>query len=170
MRPRLFRSLAGRALPMASLVLVALVASPANSASGNIFSQLNGYWSGGGSVSPLKGKGGSVSCRATYSVSGSNVTQNLRCSGSGDVKFSTSANFTYKGSAIRGSWTESTYSAAGGMSGTASGSSIRARISGDKFSGRMTVSVSGSRQTINIVQLDKRTGAYKSVANLSLHR
>ncbi len=111
-----------------------------------------------------------MSCRATYSVSGSSVKQNLRCSGASGVKFSTSANFTYKGSSIRGSWTESTYSAAGGMSGTASGSSIRARISGDKFSGRMTVSVSGSRQSINIVQLDKGSGAYKTVANLSLHR
>ncbi len=47
-------------MPAASLMLMALVVSPTQSASGNIFTQLNGYWTGGGSVSPLKGKGGAV--------------------------------------------------------------------------------------------------------------
>lgn len=164
---RLPRCLTGKILSVATLLLVAFVVSPAHSASS--LSNLNGYWSGGGRVSPLKGGAKNVSCRATYKVAGSNLTQNLRCSGS-DYKFSTSFNVTMKGSRISGTWTESTYSASGRMSGTASGSSIRAAISGDKFSGRMSIKISGSRQSIYIVELDKGSGRYVPVANLSLHK
>lgn len=169
MGPRLLLNFAGRIFPAATLVFVALIASPAGSASANPFEKLNGYWSGGGTVNPIKGNAEKVSCRVTYKVSGSSVSQNMRCAGT-DYKFSTSSNLTYSGGKISGSWSESTYAAAGGVSGTASGSAIRARITGDKFSGRMSINVSGSRHTINIVQYDKGSGAYKPVATVSLHR
>jgi hypothetical protein len=164
---RLPTSLAGKVLPAATLLLIALATPPAHAASS--LASLNGYWSGGGKVTPLKGGAKTVSCRATYKVAGNTVSQNLRCSGQ-DYKFSTNFNFTEKGGRISGSWTESTYSAAGRMSGSASGSGIRAAISGDKFSGRMSIKISGSRQSIYIVELDKGSGRYVPVANLSLHK
>jgi len=164
---RLPTSLAGKVLPAATLLLVALATLPAHSASS--LTGLNGYWSGGGKVTPLKGGAHTVSCRATYKVAGSSLTQNLRCSG-GDYKFSSSFNVTNKGGRISGSWTESTYSASGRMSGSASASSIRATISGDKFSGRMSIKTSGSRQSIYIVELDKGSGRYVPVASISLHK
>jgi hypothetical protein len=169
MGPRLFTSFTGKALPAATLMLVAFVAAPAQSAAGNPFNQLNGYWSGGGTVNPLKGNAEKVSCRVTYRVEGSAVAQNMRCAGT-DYKFDTSSNLTYQGGRISGSWNENTYSASGGVSGTASGNSVHARISGDKFSGRMSINVSGKRHTINIVQFDKGSGAYRPVASVSLHR
>jgi hypothetical protein len=43
-------------------------------------------------------------------------------------------------------------------------------ISGDKFSGRMSINVSGSRHTINIVQLDPKSGTYRPAASVALHR
>jgi hypothetical protein len=176
MGSRLLLTLAGSALPVAVVLLVAFLA-PAEAAkkktspkgTGNPYEMLKGYWTGGGKVTPLKGPAGSVNCTSTYNVAGSSVTHNLRCSG-GDRKFSTSSSLTYSGGKISGSWSESTYSAAGKVSGTAKGNTVHATISGDKFSGRMSINVSGSRHTINIVERDKGSGAYKPVASISLHR
>jgi hypothetical protein len=163
---RLPTSFTGKIMSAAAILLMALATTPAHSAS---LASLNGYWSGGGKITPLKGGAYKVSCRATYKVAGSNLTQNLRCAG-GDYKFSSSFSVTMRGSRISGSWTESTYSASGRMSGTATASSIRAAISGDKFSGRMSVRISGSRQSIYIVELDKGSGRYVPVASISLRK
>lgn len=177
MAARLRMILTGKVLPVALLLLVALLSMSADAATkkakpkgrGNPFVLLNGYWSGGGTVIPQKGNAEKVSCRVTYSVAGSAVTQNMRCAGT-DYKFNTSSKLTYSGGKISGSWSETTYDASGTVSGTASGNTIHARISGDKFSGRMSINVSGSRHTINIVRLDKNSGSYRQAANVSLHR
>jgi hypothetical protein len=161
-------SLVRRVLTAATL-LVALATSSAFSASANPFEKLNGTWSGGGTVNPLKGNPKRISCRATYKVEGTAVTQSMRCAGA-DYKFDASSNLTYDGGRISGSWNENTRDAAGSVSGTASGNSVRARISGDKFSGRVSINVSGSRHTINIVEYDKGSGTYRPVASVSLNR
>jgi hypothetical protein len=157
---------------------MALVSMPAESASkkkapskgtGNPFVLLNGYWTGGGTVTPRKGHPEKVSCRVTYSVAGSSIAQNMRCAGT-DYKFNTASKLNYSGGKISGSWSETTYDASGSVSGTARGSTVHARISGDKFSGRMSINVSGSRHSINIMQLDKGSGAYRQAASVSLHR
>ena len=169
---RLQTTMTGRVLPVATLLLVALASAPVESAatkSGNPFNKLKGYWSGGGTVTPPKGQTEKVSCRVTYSVAGSAVTQNMRCAGT-DYKFNTSAKLTYRGGRISGSWSETIYDAFGSVSGTARGNTVSANISGNKFSGRMSINVSGSRHTINIVQLDKRSGSYRRAASVSLHR
>jgi hypothetical protein len=171
---RLFSSLTRKALPLAALILAASLASPAEAAApkamgGNPFDQLKGYWKGGGTVTPMNGKSEKVSCRVTYNVAGSAVSQTMRCAGT-DYKINTSTKLTYKGGKISGSWNESTYDANGGVSGTANGNTIHARINGDKFSGRMSINISGKGHSINIVQLDKGSGAYRPVANVSLRR
>lgn len=170
---RLFSSLTRKALPLAALILAASFASPAVTAApkatGNPFDVLKGYWTGGGTLTPTNGKAERVSCRVTYNVAGSAVSQNMRCAGT-DYKLNTSAKLTYKGGKISGSWNESTYDANGGVSGTANGNTVHASISGDKFSGRMSINISGNGHSINIVQLDKGSGAYRPVANVSLRR
>ncbi len=167
---RLYSSLIRKAPPLAALILAASLASAAAAApSGNPFDQLKGYWSGGGTLTPVNGKAEKVSCRVTYNVAGSAVSQTMRCAGT-DYKINTSTKLTYKGGKISGSWNESTYDANGGVSGTANGNTIHARISGDKFSGRMSINISGKGHSINIVQLDKGSGAYRPVANVSLRR
>jgi hypothetical protein len=175
MRHRLFASLIGKVIAVGAVLLVALIALPALAASpkaaatGNPFDLLKGYWTGGGTVTPVNGKTEKVSCRVTYNVAGSAVTQNMRCAGT-DYKVDSSTKLTYSGGKISGSWNESTYSASGGVTGTAKGNTVHARISGDKFSGRMSIAVSGKGHTINIVQLDPGSGAYRPVANVSLRR
>jgi len=110
-----------------------------------------------------------VSFKVTYTVAASAVSNNMRSAGT-NYKFNTASKLTYSGGKISGSWSETTYDASGSVSGTATGNTVHARISGDKFSGRMSINVSGSRHTINIVQLDKKSGSYRQAASVSLHR
>lgn len=170
MGPRLFSPVISKAVPLAALLLAAVCASPVDAASKNPFDLLKGYWSGAGTVTPINGKAEKVSCKVTYSVTGSNVSQNIRCAGT-DYKFNTASKLTYNAGKISGSWNENTYDAAGGVTGTASGNTVNALINGDKFSGRMSINISGSSgHSINIVQLDRKSGAYRPVANVSLRR
>jgi hypothetical protein len=170
---RSFSSKIGKALALLTLLFAIVFAVPAMSASpkatGNPFDTLKGYWTGGGTVSPVNGKPEKVSCHVTYNVAGSAVSQIIRCAGT-DYKINTSAKFNYSGGKISGSWNESTYDANGGVTGTAKGNTVHARISGDKFSGRMSINISGKGHSINIVQFDKNSGAYRPVANVSLRR
>lgn len=168
---RTFSSLFGLSVALGTLLAISIVASSAAStkAGGNPFDQLEGYWRGGGTMTPMNGKPEKVSCRVTYNVAGSAVTQTMNCADT-DYKVNTTSKFTYSGGKISGSWNESTYSATGGVSGTAKGNIVHAPISGDKFSGRMSMSVSGKGHTINIVQFDRGSGAYRPVANVSLRR
>jgi hypothetical protein len=165
MAPRMIPIWIGKAMPVVTLLLVTLVSLPAESATkkappkgtGNPFDLLNGYWSGGGTVAPGKGNPEKVSCTVTYNVAGSAVTQNMRCA-STDYKFNTASKLTYSGGKINGSWSETTYDAAGSVNGTAAGNTVQAIISGDKFSGRMSINVSGLSHTMHIVQVRPEIG------------
>jgi len=177
MADRLLPKWVGKVTPVFALLLVVLVSLPAWSATktaapkgtGNPFDLLKGYWSGGGTVAPGKGAPEKVSCKVTYSVEGSAVSQNMRCAGT-DYKFNPSSKLNYAGGKISGSWSETTYDASGSVSGRAAGNTVHAIINGAKFSGRMSINVSGSSHSINIVQLDPKTGAYHQAASVSLHR
>ena len=170
---RLFPSLANKAMPLAALALAVALAAPAGAAdpkaAGTPFEALSGDWKGGGTVTPAKGDPMKVACKATYKVTGSNLTQDLRCAGS-DYRIDATLKLTDKGGKIRGSWNEKTYDANGGVTGTAKDDLIHARISGDKFSGRLSLNVSDAGLEINIVQLNEDTGTYRPAANVSLHR
>ena len=93
----------------------------------------------------------------------------MRCAGT-DYKFSTSSQLTYRGGKISGSWSETTYDASGTVSGTASGNSVRAIIRGDKFSGRLSLKVTAGGHSINILQLNEKTGTYSLATSLQFSR
>jgi hypothetical protein len=177
MAPRMLPSWLGKAAPVLMLLLVAFLSMPSDAATkkaapkgtGNPFDILKGYWSGGGTITPVKGNPERVSCKVTYIVAGANVSQSMRCAGT-DYKFSTSSKLTYSGGKISGSWSETTYDASGNVTGSAVGNTVHAVINGAKFSGRMSINVSGSSQTINIVQLDPKSGTYRPAASVALHR
>jgi len=169
-RYRLFSSSTLKGMPLAALILAAALApGEAAAPAGNPFDQLSGDWKGGGTVRPADGKPKKVSCKATYKVAGSNISQNLRCTGN-DYEINTSLKLTYKDGKIKGSWNEKTYDANGGVNGTAKGHTIHAVITGDKFSGRMSIKVSDAGHEINIVQLNQNSGTYRLVTSLFLRR
>ena len=162
-----------KTIPLAALILAAVLAAPGESAApkaaNNPFGQLSGDWKGGGTVTPAKGDPMKVACKATYKVTGGNLAQHLRCAGE-DYRIDATTKLINKAGKIKGSWNEATYDANGGVTGTAKDKTIHARISGDKFSGRMSINVSANGHTINIVQYDQNSGAYRPVANVSLRR
>ncbi len=171
---RMISRFALKALPLAALCLAASLASQVGMAApeaavANPFDSLKGDWKGGGTVLPSNGTPLKVACKVTYDVNGANATQKMRCSGN-DYEIKATSKFKYKAGKVTGSWNEAIYDANGGINGTAKDNLVHARINGDRFSGRMSINVSGDGHQINIVQMDKNSSAYRSVANLALKR
>jgi hypothetical protein len=156
-----------------ALLLAMALATPGEAATPKVapnpFDQLNGDWKGGGTIVPANGQPKKVDCQVTYKAAGSNISQNLRCTGN-DYEVDTSLKLTFKGGKIKGSWNESVYDASGAVTGTAKDDTIHAKINGDKFSGRMSIKLSDAGHTINILQLDDKSGIYRLATSLSLHR
>jgi hypothetical protein len=162
-----------KAMPLAALILAAALAGPgeaaAPKAAGSPFEKLSGDWQGGGTVRPKDGQPKKVRCKVTYKVAGSKMSQHLRCAGI-DYRINSTTNLTDKRGKVSGSWSESIYDASGRLTGTAKDNIIHARITGDKFSSRMSIKLSDASHQINIVELNETSGAYRLVASLSFHR
>lgn len=114
------------------------------------FSGYQGSWSGGGTISTANGDE-RIRCRASYAVdgTGNSLTQRLTCA-SDSYKFVVVSEVVANGSSISGSWSETTRSLNGSLSGSASGSSYNARIAGSGFTANVSVNSSPSRQTVTI--------------------
>lgn len=162
-----------RILPAATIVLVAFLASLSMTisaaAAANPFEELKGDWKGGGTVWLTDGKVKKVDCKATYKISGSNLTQNLECTGD-DYEIEAELKLSDKAGKVKGSWNEVIYDASGAVTGKARPDIIRAVIRGDKFSGRLSLKVTDTGHTINIVQLNEKTGTYRLASSLGFQR
>jgi hypothetical protein len=152
----------------ALLLAIPLLLPPQASAQAdaNPLNLLNGDWKGGGTMTPMGGDPEKVSCKVTYEAKDAGVVQNLRCAGV-DTTIKTNTQMTYNAGKVTGQWTESTFDRQGGLNGTAKGNVVHARISGDKFSGRMSINITDKGHTINILQLDKGAGLYRPVATIA---
>jgi hypothetical protein len=162
-----------RTTQLAAIVLVALLATLSMAVSAataaNPFEELKGDWKGGGTVVTKNDPAKKVTCSVNYKVAGSNLTQKMNCTGD-DYEVDATLKLTDKNGKVKGSWNEVIYDASGGVTGNAKDDIIRAVIRGDKFSGRMSLKVSGAGHSINIVQRDDKTGVYKLVTSLFLRR
>lgn len=155
------------ALLCAALAL--LWAAQAAKAADNPFEQLKGNWEGGGTVWLTNGKVKEVDCKATYKVSGSNLTQNLECTGD-DYEIEATLKLADKDGKVKGRWNEVIYDASGAVTGNAKPDIIRAIIRGDKFSGRLSLKVTAGGHSINILQLNEKTGTYSLATSLQFSR
>lgn len=160
------------------LAAVALLAGSAFGASAtpvsaNAFNKLKGSWRGGGVVSPVGGASEKVACRVSYGVAGASVTQSITCAGT-DYRINANAKLKLSSGRsvgkVSGSWRENTYNVGGGANGSYSTNRINVFISGEKFSGRMTINIRGRSHTVSITQFDAGTGKYTNMANISLRR
>ena len=99
-----------RKLAAAAGLAAALVAATAEAGP---IEDLDGYWSGGGTVVLSDGKE-QVKCAVRYKVGqgGAQVRQTLRCA-SADYSINGTAEFSVKGAQVDGTWEEKTYSASG---------------------------------------------------------
>jgi hypothetical protein len=138
------RKLARRAAAVSVLMLGswAALADP--------IADMNGYWTGNGTIALTNGKTERVKCQVIYRVDGgSQIRQTMRCA-SADYKIDALAELRVKGEKVSGSWEEKTYSATGAVSGHFSDNNFVLSIQGGNFSAAMNVSVSDCKQNISI--------------------
>ncbi|AHB48519.1 hypothetical protein W911_09135 [Hyphomicrobium nitrativorans NL23] len=134
----------------AAALALAAGAAPAASSSGT-FNALHGAWTGSGSVRLENGTTQRIRCRGYYTArsGGAALGMAINCSNSANFKIHMRANLTSSGNQINGSWEEREFNQTGSVNGRASGNGFNLSFSG-AISGSMAVSLSGSRQTVNI--------------------
>jgi carbohydrate-selective porin OprB len=160
-------------MPFVALVLAAgaisLAAIASAKAASNPFDSLKGDWQGSGTVWLADGKTKKVDCKVAYKVTGSNLAQTLSCTGD-DYEIEAKLKLADKSGKVKGSWNEAIYDASGAVTGSAKEDLIHAVIRGDKFSGRLSLKVTDQGHTINIVQLNEKTGIYRLASSLQFRR
>jgi hypothetical protein len=134
------------------LVAVVLWAAPStHGVAASPIDDLNGYWTGSGSVVLSGGNTERVKCAVTYKVTdgGGQIRQSMRCA-STDYKIEAHADLRVKGAQVTGNWEERTYSATGQVTGRYTGSNLVLAIEGANFSAAMNISLSNCKQSISI--------------------
>lgn len=135
-----------------SLVLGAAVMVPLMTAStafaNDPFAGLAGAWSGSGNVRLENGKTERLKCKGYYNAKSNGLGMAIACGNAG-FKINMRANLKNSGSQISGTWEEREFNQTGDIAGKATGSGFALRFSG-AISGTMSVSMSGSSQTVNI--------------------
>ncbi len=115
------------------------------------FAGLESYWSGEGTISVANGTSERIRCRGSYAVEagGAALNQSLRCA-SDSYRLEISSNVVASGSTVSGSWSESTRSASGNISGHISGGQISATVAGAGFTAGLSLSTRGKVQSVTI--------------------
>ncbi|MEA2934702.1 MAG: hypothetical protein QOD74_1348 [Variibacter sp.] len=136
-------------------------------AQSNPFAGLTGSWAGNGTISLTNGASERIRCRATYSVPVSNNLQlSIRCA-SDSYRFELQSSVVSQGgSAISGTWSETSRNIGGSISGTANAGQITARADTGGFAANLSVSTQGKRQTVSI----RASGADISGVDITLSR
>lgn len=133
-----------------AVVMLALAASAGQAQSGP-FNNLNGAWSGTGTVSLSDGSKERIRCRAQYNV-GSNghaLKQSLRCA-SDSYRFDLSSDVTAQGNKLTGTWGEASRNLYGDLQGQITGNDINVFVTAAGFAGNLSVTTRGNRQSVTI--------------------
>lgn len=129
-------------------IAFAAAALPAGANDG-AFSALDGAWSGSGSVRLENGKTERLKCKGYYNAkTGNSLGMAINC-GNASFKINMRANLRNAGGAISGTWEEREFNQAGDVSGKATGSGFSLKFTG-ALSGSMSVSMTGTKQTVSI--------------------
>jgi hypothetical protein len=133
------------------LVVGAGVALCAAAALASPIEDMNGYWSGNGSVVLSNGNTERVKCSVFYKISegGTQIRQAMRCA-SADYKIDALAELRVNGEKVSGSWEEKTYSATGEVTGKFTDNNFVLSIKGANFTAAMNLSLSDCKQNISI--------------------
>ncbi|CCE05027.1 conserved exported hypothetical protein [Bradyrhizobium sp. STM 3843] len=128
------------------------------------FAGMAGSWHGSGTVALEDGSTERIRCRAIYAVSGPNMNLSLTCA-SDAYKFNLSGNVVAQGSAISGSWSESSRGITGVLQGRGGGGNFQLAASAAGFNANIALSTRGNRQSVSI-----RADSQFRGANISLSR
>jgi hypothetical protein len=145
-----------RLLPTAAFTLAMLFAASAALAQGGAtvtgpFAGLAGEWTGSGTLRQATGAAERLRCQASYmlSPSGRTLHQDLSCA-SASYSFHLRTSAESDGTALSGTWTETTQNVQGRIAGTIAAGQVRATAQGPNFSASLAISTRGSRQSVNI--------------------
>jgi hypothetical protein len=141
------RGIVAKMATVAGLPLCMLL--PAGETRADPLGELPGRWSGSGSIRMANGTTQSVKCVATYFVTGSNVTQNLRCA-SPSYKIDTKASLAVRGGQVTGNWEERQYAQTGAVSGRMTSNGFNLQISGAQFTAALHLTTTACKQSLSI--------------------
>ena len=113
------------------------------------FAGFDGAWSGTGTVSLSDGSTERIRCRATYAVGGPRMNLSLTCA-SDAYKFNLAADVQAQGSAVTGSWSESSRNVNGELQGTAGGGQIDVFVQAAGFAASINLRTNGNKQVVQI--------------------
>ncbi|MEJ2118198.1 MAG: hypothetical protein P8Y67_02090 [Alphaproteobacteria bacterium] len=162
--------LAGMAIATFSLGASAVPASAGGCSADamKLINNLKGSWRGTGTVTPIGGARGRISCRVTYKERSQRVSQKISCRGA-DYNFEASAKVKCNNSALTGMWEEKVAHNTGGVTGSIKGTRLRLSIDGPNFKGRIAVTIANNRRhSLTITQFDPAAGRQVPVAKVSL--
>lgn len=133
----------------------------------NPLAMLVGSWTGSGTARFESGQGERLTCRGHYTVKdgGAGIGLALRCASS-SARIDLRSLLNYQGGRVSGSWEERTFNASGGVAGRASSGKMTLVISGGGLAGSMSVSFSGSSQSVSI----NTSGSSLKAVSISLRR
>ncbi len=153
-----------RTLHISAVVAVAIAATASGARAEAPFGGLSGSWSGGGTAHFEGGRTERVSCRANYNSGGSRLNLTLRCA-TQSANVNLHGALTAHGNRVSGDWSETSFGASGDAVGSASGGTMRLRLSGTA-AGTLVVSTSGSSQSVSITT----SGVALRGVNINMHR
>jgi hypothetical protein len=118
---------------------------------GGPFAGMAGVWSGGGTVTLDDGATERIRCRATYAVGngGTGLQQTLTCA-SDSYKFNLASNVTAQGSAVSGTWSETSRNINGNIEGRSGPGVIQVVASAPGFSANISLTTRGNKQSVVI--------------------
>jgi len=134
----------------AALLVAALWGSTSHAQSGP-FAGMAGVWSGGGTVTLDDGSTERIRCRATYAVGagGNGLQQTLTCA-SDSYKFNLTSNVVAQGSAVSGTWSETSRNINGSLEGRSGGGVFQVVASAPGFTANITLTTRGTKQSVVI--------------------
>ena len=134
--------------------LVGIATAPlatASSEAAGAFANFTGSWSGSGQMRLEGGRTEALRCKAYYSdkSGGTSLGISLRCASS-NAKVELRANLVANGNRVSGDWEERQFNVGGRASGSAGGNNISLAINGGGLTGSLSVTTTGSRQSVSI--------------------
>ena len=129
------------------------------------FAGMAGNWSGGGTVTLDDGSSERIRCRATYAVGagGTGLNQSLTCA-SDSYRFILSSNVIAQGSALSGTWSESSRGINGTLEGRGSSGNFQVVASAPGFSANISLTTRGNKQSVVIRAESQFRGASISLS------
>ena len=136
---------------------------------GGAFERVAGQWTGSGTIDLSNGTHEPLKCRASYDLLAEQrrLQLNIRCA-SDSYNFDLFGSAVLAGRAVSGTWSESTRSVAGTISGTAEGDRVQVHAESPGFSANLSLVTHGDRQSVSIRTPDPSAGI--KGATISLRR